>query len=237
MAGIFTSWHKLSHTVPGIPDHSPRDPGPQSPGLWASSGLSEPTDLSIFSVQSCNKIRTEVFYELLNKQKKLKAQYNFLQKESKAQLEACSTELVKEKTEVARLKKELDRVNTRNSELTSSLGIEHAARQKDAQEFADKLAELVSRGTTAKKELSALQAKCDTWLAELVVITNEMGRKCSFALLFTSSFPTFLLPLSITLHVAAFLCSEFYETTATKAFREAEKARAQRATAIGRAHV
>ena len=113
------------------------------------------------SFQNCNKLRTEVFYGLLTKQKALKAQYGFLQKESKAQLLACKTELEKESAEVARLKKELEKANTVNSELTSPLGIERTARQKDAKEFADKLAELASRGTTAEKELTALQAKCD----------------------------------------------------------------------------
>ena len=133
------------------------------------------------SFQNCNKLRTEVFYGLLSKHKALKAQYIFLQKESKAQLAACKTELEKETAEVARPKKELDRVNTRNSEVTSSLGIERTARQKDAKEYEDKLAELASRGTTAEKELATLQAKCDAWLAELVVITKELGRKYSSA--------------------------------------------------------
>ena len=84
---------------------------------------------------------------------------------------------------MSRLKKELERANTRNSELTSSLGIERTARQKDAKEYEDKLVELASRGTTSEKELAALQAKCDAWLAELVVITKELGRKYSFAFL------------------------------------------------------
>ena len=96
---------------------------------------------------------------------------------------ACKTELEKETAEVARLKKELEKANTHNSELTSSLGIERTARQKDAKEFEDKLAELASRGTTAEKELAVLQAKCDAWLAELAVITKELGRKCSFDLI------------------------------------------------------
>ena len=138
---------------------------------------------SHFSVQSCNKLRTEVFYGLLNKQKALKIQYNFLQKESKVQLEASKTALDKESAEVARLRKELEKANTRIDELTSSLEIESAGRQKDAKEHEDKLAELASRGTTAEQELKTLQAKCDAWLAELVVITTEMGHKCSFALL------------------------------------------------------
>ena len=34
----------------------------------------------------------------------------------------------------------------------------------------------------AEQELKTLQAKCDAWHAKLVVITNEMGRKCFFAL-------------------------------------------------------
>ena len=57
------------------------------------------------------------------------------------------------------------------------------ARQKDAKEFADKLAELASRGTTAEKELAVLQAKCDAWPAELVVITKDLCRKYSSALI------------------------------------------------------
>ena len=48
------------------------------------------------------------------------------------------------------------------------------------------LAQLESRGATAEKELAALQAKCDAWLAELVEITKELGRKYSFAFI---SFP------------------------------------------------
>ena len=115
---------------------------------------------------------------MLNKQ----GQYNFLQKESKAQLEACKLNLNKESAEVVRLKKELEKANTRIDELTSSLEIESTDWQKDAKEHEDKLAELESRGTTAEKELKVLQAKCDAWLAELVVITNEMGRKCFLAL-------------------------------------------------------
>ena len=101
-------------------------------------------------MQNCNKARTEVFYGLLNKQKNLKVQYNFLQKESKAQLEACKNALDQESAEVNRLKKELEKANTRIDELTSSLEIESASRQKDAKEHADKLAELASRGTTAE---------------------------------------------------------------------------------------
>ena len=93
----------------------------------------------------------------------------------------CKAEREKEIAEVSRLKKDLERANTRNSELTSSLGIECTAQQKDAKKYEDKLAELTSRGTTAEKELAALQAKCDAWLAELVVITKELGRKYPFA--------------------------------------------------------
>ena len=101
---------------------------------------------------------------------------------------ACKTELEKESDEVARLKKELEKANTRNSELTSSIGIERTARQKDAKEYEDKLAELASRGTTAEKELAALQTKCDAWLTELVVITKELGRKYPFDLIAFSFF-------------------------------------------------
>ena len=118
---------------------------------------------------------------MLSKHKTLKPSYGFLQKKSKAQLAACKTELERETAEVSRLKKELDRANNRNSELTSALGIERTSRQKDAKEHKDKLAELESRGTTAEKELATLQAKCNAWLAELVVITKELGRKYSFA--------------------------------------------------------
>ena len=82
---------------------------------------------------------------------------------------------------MSRLKKELDQANTRNSELTSALGIERTTRQKDAKEHEDKLAELESRGMTAEKELAALQAKCDAWLTELVGITKELDRKYPFA--------------------------------------------------------
>ena len=78
---------------------------------------------------------------------------------------------------MSRLKTELEHANIRNSELTSALGIERTAREKDAKEHQDKLAELESRGRTAEKELAALQAKCDVWLAELVGITKELGRK------------------------------------------------------------
>ena len=79
---------------------------------------------------------------------------------------------------MTKLRRELDRATTRIDELTSALEIESAGRQKDAKEHADKLVELASRGTTAEQELKKLQDKCDAWLAELVVITNEMGRKC-----------------------------------------------------------
>ena len=82
---------------------------------------------------------------------------------------------------MSRLKKELERAQTRNSELRRALGIECTAREKDAKEHQDMLAELESRGTTAEKELAALQAKCEAWLAELVVITKELGRKYSLA--------------------------------------------------------
>ena len=162
--------------------------------------------MSISSVQSCNKLRTEVFYGLLNKQKALKAQYGFLQKESKAQLEACKTALDKKSAEVVRLKKELEKANTRIDELTSSLGIERTGRQKDSKEHEEKLAELASRGTTVEKELKVLQAKCHTLLAELVVITNEMGRKCSFAII--SYF--FLSDLSLALSNNLTRCSFSY---------------------------
>ena len=172
-----------------------------------------------------------MFYGLLNKQKALKSQYNFLQKESKGQLDACKKALDKESAEVTKLKTALEKANTRVEELTGALGIERTAREKEAKEHEEKLAELASRGTTAEQELKKLQDKCDAWLAELVVITDEMGRKC---LSFFRSFPGFYfsvlsLPRPITLLAAVFLISEFYETSATKAFREAQKARAQRA--------
>ena len=129
-------------------------------------------------MQSCNKARTEVFYGLLNKQKALKSQYNFLQKESKLQLDACKKALDNESAEVTKLRKALEKANTRIDELTSALEIESAARQKEAKEHEDKLAELASRGTTAEQELKKLQDKCDACLAELVGITHDMGRKC-----------------------------------------------------------
>ena len=93
-------------------------------------------------------------------------------------MEACKKALYKESTEVVKLRKALEKANTRIDELTSALEIENAARQKEAKEHEEKLAELASRGTTAEQELKKLQDKCDAWLAELVVITNEMGRKC-----------------------------------------------------------
>ena len=81
---------------------------------------------------------------------------------------------------MSRLKKELELSRDQNSELTSALAIERSAREKEV------LAELESRGTMAEKELVALQAKCDAWLAELVEITKELGRKCFLAFI---SFP------------------------------------------------
>ena len=63
------------------------------------------------SFQNCNKLQTEVFHRLLSKHKTPKAQYNFLQKESRAQLAACKTDLEKETAGVSRLKKELEQVN------------------------------------------------------------------------------------------------------------------------------
>ena len=129
---------------------------------------------------------------MLNKQKALKSQYHFLQKESKAQLDACKKALDNESAEVAKLKKALEMANTRIDELTSALKIEGAAREKEAKEHEEKLSELASRGTTAEQELKKLQDKCDAWLAELVVITNEMGRKC---LPFLRSFPSSCLSL------------------------------------------
>ena len=143
-------------------------------------------------MQNCNKARTQVFYGLLNKQKALKSQYNFLQKESKGQLDACKKALDRESAEVTKLKRALEKANTRVEELTGALGIESAARQKEAKEHEERLAELASRGTTAEQELKKLQDKCDAWLAELVVITNEMGRKC---LLLLRSFPSSCLSL------------------------------------------
>ena len=77
---------------------------------------------------------------MLNKQKALKSQYKFLQKESKAQLEACKKTLDQESAEVRRLKKELEKATTRIDELTNSLEIESTGRQKDVEEHADKLA-------------------------------------------------------------------------------------------------
>ena len=142
-------------------------------------------------MQNCNKARTQVFYGLLNKQKALKSQYNFLQKESKGQLDACKKALDKESAEVTKLRRALEKANTRIEELSSALKIENAAREKEAKEHAEKLSELASRGTTAEQELKRLQGKCDAWLAELVVITNEMGGKCSFSL---RSFPVLALP-------------------------------------------
>ena len=77
---------------------------------------------------------------MLSKHKTIKADYRFLQKESKAQLQACQAELNKETAEVSRLKTELERANIRNSELTSALGIERTAWEKDAKEHQDMLA-------------------------------------------------------------------------------------------------
>ena len=95
---------------------------------------------------------------MLNKQKALKSQYNFLQKESKVQLEACKKALDKESAEVTKLRKALEKANTRIDELTSALKIESAAREKETKEHDEKLAELASRGTTAEQELK----KCRT---------------------------------------------------------------------------
>ena len=102
---------------------------------------------------------------MLNKQKTLKSQYNFLQKESKGQLDACKKALDRESAEVTKLRKALEKANTRVEELTGALGIESAARQKEAREHEEKLAELASRGTNAEQELKKLQDKCDAWLA------------------------------------------------------------------------
>ena len=107
-----------------------------------------------------------------------------MQKDSKVQLQACQAELQKETAEVSRLKQELERSQTRNSKLTSALALERTSREKDAAQHKEALALLESRDTTAEQELAALQAKCDTWLAELVVITAELGRK--FFLAFVS---------------------------------------------------
>ena len=104
------------------------------------------------------------------------------------QLDACKKALDKESEEVTKLRRELDRATTRIDELTSALEIESTSRQKEAKEHEDKLAELASRGTTAEQELKKLQDKCDAWLAELVVITNEMGHKC---LPLFQTFPSF----------------------------------------------
>ena len=71
-------------------------------------------------------------------------------------MEACKKALDQESAEVNRLKKELENANTRIDELTSSLEIKSAGRQKDAKEHEDKLAELASRGTTAEQELKKL---------------------------------------------------------------------------------
>ena len=49
---------------------------------------------------------------LRNKQKALKSQYNFLQKESKVQLDACKKALDKESAEVTKLRKELEKATT-----------------------------------------------------------------------------------------------------------------------------
>ena len=74
------------------------------------------------------------------------------------QLEACKKALDQESVEVTRLRKELEKANTRIDELTSSLEIESAGRPKDAKEHEDKLAELASRGTTAEQQLKTLLA-------------------------------------------------------------------------------
>ena len=95
-------------------------------------------------MQNCNKARTEVFYGLLNKHKALKSQYHFLQKESKLQLDACKKALDNESVEVTKLRRELEKANTHIDELTSALEIENAARQKEAKEHEEKLAELAS---------------------------------------------------------------------------------------------
>ena len=125
--------------------------------------------------------------------KKLKADYRFLQKESKAQLQACQADLQKESAEVSRLKQELDRSQTRNSELTSALTLERTSREKDVMQHKEALAPLESRGTTAEQELAALKAKCDTWLTDLVGITMELGRKFSLPLSpFLSNIPCLL---------------------------------------------
>ena len=60
------------------------------------------------------------------------------------QLDACKKALDKESDEVTKLRKELDRANTRIEELTSSLEIESTSRRKEAKEHEDKLVELAS---------------------------------------------------------------------------------------------
>ena len=107
-------------------------------------------------MQNCNKARTQVFYGLLNKQKALKSQYNFVQKESKGQLDACKKALDRESAEVTKLKKALEKANSRIDELTSALKIENTAREKEDKEHEEKLSKLASRGTTAEQELKKL---------------------------------------------------------------------------------
>ena len=70
-----------------------------------------------------------MFYGLLNRQKALKSQYNFLQKESKGQLDACKKALDNESAEVTKLRKELEKANTRIDELTGALKIESTSRR------------------------------------------------------------------------------------------------------------
>ena len=134
--------------------------------------------------QSCNKTRTNIFLGLLSEHKKGRQNFWFLQKESKAQLQACQNELKKETDEVSWLRKELELAQSRNSELERTIASGQKLREDEAAKHHELLAQSEARNTSTEDKLAALQVKTDSWLAKLIEINQLMDSKLlSLALL------------------------------------------------------
>ena len=120
-----------------------------------------------------------MFQSFLLDHKKLKSSYKQLQGQLKSNEDAHKAALEKEKTEVARLQQEFERVQHEKSEMEKTL------KQRDEETLKQKelLDQIESRATSAEQELAALQVKCDRWLATVTRINSEMDSEFPSAFL------------------------------------------------------
>ena len=78
---------------------------------------------------------------------------------------------------MSRLKAELEKAQSRNTELEKSAAEEGQLRVEETRKLKESLEEFESRATLAEGELEALKTKIARWLAEFSTINGEMDSK------------------------------------------------------------